>query len=218
YSRSVPFISMHGTEDGTVPYATRVINLNDLTPLPAEPAVPIIEVKGSYDMDKYSDEKGYSHKFYTWYGADHVPYISFQNSDTGAMYMDTLMQFTVKYVYEDFLGLGTVDGIEENEPPCDFNNGVRVPCSQTSVEENNRPLQQLLVYPNPAKTELHFNLHGNNGAEIKIMEVTGKTVFKQKIGQPSVTLDASNWNRGVYFLRSTDGLGNTITQKVILNN
>ncbi len=215
YSRNVPFISMHGTEDGTVPYGTRVINLNDLTPLPPEPGLPIIEVKGSYDMDRYSDEQGYTHKFYTWYGADHVPYINFQNSDTAALYMDTLMQFTVKHVYEDFLGLGEVDGIDENEPPCDFNNGVVVPCSQTSITEKSALTWPTLASPNPAQARITIQVPEQTDALVTIMDVSGKSVFRKTL-RTTETFDVADWKRGLYFVQAQSSNGESHVQKLIL--
>lgn len=209
YSSSVPVISMHGTRDGTVPFGTRVINLNDLTPIPEQPAIPIIGVQGSYDIDRHADKQGYTSKFYTWYGADHVPYINFHSDSISALYMDTLMSFTVKHVYEDFLGLGTVDGLAENDPPCDFNNGDTLPCV-TSVYNGELEQQEVSIYPNPGSDFLNIEL--NNSHQVKVMNQIGKIMFESSLSKGKSRIDTKNWSRGVYFIQS-----GTTTTKWIKN-
>lgn len=157
-SASIPMISLHGTADSTVPYGTRVINVADVqTNLPKDPPVPLIAVQGSYDMDKHAKKMGYQSSFYTWYHAPHSPHLGFKDNDTAAAYMDTVMSFTVKHVYEDFLQLGTVPGLEENKPPCDYNNGDFLPCRTSSVTENSG-LSKVFAYPNPMENETKFVL------------------------------------------------------------
>ncbi len=196
YSRNIPMISMHGTEDGTVPYATRVINLNDLTPIPDQVPIPIVGVQGSYDIDKHADNQGYSSKFYTWYGADHVPYINFQNDAASAAYMDTLMQFTVKYVYEDFLGFGLVDGVSENDPPCDFNNGEESPCL-TGID-NQVIRESLSIYPNPATNRLSVEV--KNSAEFQILSLDGRVLQQGFVTHKENGIELKGLATGSYLL------------------
>ena len=199
YSSSIPIISMHGTNDGTVPYATRTIFLNDLTPIPEQIPLPIVGVKGSYDIDKHADEMGYTSKFYTWYGADHVPYINYDNDPVAAAYMDTLMSFTVKHVYEDFLGLGEVDGLDENAPPCDFNNGDTVPCLTAinkllAVNEN-----PYTVYPNPTSNYITIESETLLPYAISITNLNGQVVIQlNAIGNSNI--DVSTLPQGSYII------------------
>lgn len=195
YARNTPIISMHGTEDGTVPYATRVINLNDITPLPPQIPLPIVGVQGSYDIDRYLDSTGNSTSaFYTWYGADHVPYIGFNNNDVSRAYMDTLMSFTVKHVYEDFLGLGSVDGLDENDPPCDFNNGDVSPC-ETSVGVNESNIQEASMYPNPFKDNLILS-ETSELQSVRITNITGKIVYEANADQKNI--NTTSFTPGIY--------------------
>lgn len=204
YARSTPIISMHGTEDGTVPYATRVINLNDITPLPSQIPIPIVGVQGSYDIDRYLDSVGSTSAFYTWYGADHVPYIGFNNNDVARAYMDTLMSFTVKHVYEDFLGLGSVDGLDENDPPCDFNNGETSPC-QTGVGLDENVLNEVFVYPNPFTNNLIIS-EGTDLESIRIINVSGQMVYESN--NDIKTINTTSFTPGIYMvtLISKDGI------------
>ena len=64
------------------------------------------------------------------------------------------MSFTVKHVYQDFLKLGTVPGIEENDPPCDYNNGDYLPCNTSNIIEGTEDMVKL--YPNPFSDILQF--------------------------------------------------------------
>ncbi len=219
YSSNVPVISMHGTNDATVPYATRVINLNDLTPLPPEPAVPIIEVQGSYDIDKHAKKKGYSSVFYTWYGAPHVPYIQFNSSPTAALYMDSLMSFTVKHVYENFLGLGEVEGLTENAPPCDFNNGDIAPCETTSVF-NQLVLKQTKVYPNPVHDVLNVFFEDTKTTTLSatIFDLSGRIVNTKKLNSGTTeTFNVADLAPGYYTLQLQSGAKST-RQKIIVTN
>jgi len=207
YSHSMPVISMHGTNDSTVPYATRIIYLNDLTPIPPQAPLPIVQVQGSYDIDRHAKAEGYTSRFYTWYGSDHVPYIDFETSEAAQAYMDTLMSFTVKFVYQDFLGLGEVSGQSENEPPCDFNNGVTIPCSQVGIEETAGKVNQ--PYPNPASTTIQF---GSKVQAVRLIDITGREVLKRT----NVTqLLVDEVPPGIYSLEITEGNKTTAKKMVI---
>ena len=196
YSSNIPMISMHGTRDATVPYGTRVIKLNDLTPVPQQVPIPIVEVQGSYAMDKHADEQGYVSRFYTWYGAGHVPYISFNSNETAAKYMDTLMQFTVKYVYEDFLLMGEAEGIAENEPPCDWDNDDTLPCARNSVQELTW-LEQSPIIENPINNN---ELKVKYNIDAEIISLSGKRIYQGPINT-NAPLNLSTWNKGIYILR-----------------
>lgn len=202
YSRNVPIISMHGTRDSTVPYATRVIKLNDLTPIPQEVPIPIVQVQGSYDIDRHADKMGYMSKFYTWYGADHVPYINYDDGANGAAYMDTVMRFTLKHVYEVFLGGDEVDGLDENRPPCDFNNGQEDPCAITSVEKTDSKTAGF--YPNPFNNELVLQ-HLATGTSISITDITGKMIYSAKVSSANQTINTSAFHDGIYILKTSAG-------------
>ena len=205
YAINTPIISMHGTEDGTVPYATRVINVNDITPIPPQIPLPIVEVQGSYDIDRFLDETAATSKFYTWYGADHVPYINFHSDSISNLYMDTLMSFTVKHVFEDFLGLGTVSGLSENEPPCDFNNGMVHPCAvYTGVDD--LATSEHLAYPNPFENTLNLKLTTSNNY-VLIFNSLGKEIFSENKLSNHVRISTKDWKPGVYFVRIQNASG-----------
>ncbi|MES2628779.1 MAG: alpha/beta hydrolase fold domain-containing protein [Bacteroidota bacterium] len=208
YARNVPMISMHGTRDSTVPYATRVIKLNDLTPIPPQIPLPIVQVQGSYDIDRHADRSGMSSKFYTWYGADHVPYVNYDDNGAGAAYMDTVMRFTVKHVYEDFLKLGTVPGLGENEPPCDFNNGDENPCAISGIA-NEASNGQTVLYPNPAGNLMYIS-GLESGSIVTLVDLNGRICGSFNCSE-LLEINTADLEQGVYtvVIRS----GGTVEQK-----
>ncbi len=69
----------------------------------------------------------------------------------------------------------------------------------TSV--NKWEVEGLKIYPNPANKQITIEL-GNNGntTELKIKDVTGKTVFRQQVVENKTVVPLTNFAKGVYFL------------------
>ncbi len=89
----IPFVSMHGTADATVPYGSAVISV--LT-------VPLLVVDGSSSLKLQADNVGVNNPFHTWYGAPHVPYAG--TNATQMAYMDSTVDF-VKAFLRPFFGI-----------------------------------------------------------------------------------------------------------------
>jgi hypothetical protein len=79
-----PLVSMHGDQDGTVPYGSATILFLG--------AFPVMPVDGSSVIAIQADNLGILSAFHPWYGQDHVPYVSSQ------VYMDSTVTFV-----KDFL-------------------------------------------------------------------------------------------------------------------
>ena len=69
----------------------------------------------------------------------------------------------------------------------------------TSVNE--WKIDDLKIYPNPANKQITIEL-GNNGntTELKIKDVTGKTVFSQQVVENKAVVPLTHFAKGVYFL------------------
>lgn len=80
----VPIVSMHGTEDETVPYDEDTVRILDIN----------YPVAGSAAIHRRADEIGVTNSFYTWFGAGHVPFVG------NAAYMDTTFDFTSIFMHE----------------------------------------------------------------------------------------------------------------------
>lgn len=100
----IPFVSMHGTADQTVPYGSAIIYVVGF---------PILEVDGSSSLKIRADNVGVNNPFYTWPGAPHVPYAG--TSASALAYMDTTLNF-VKAFLRPFFGipLAVNENTEEN--------------------------------------------------------------------------------------------------------
>ena len=82
----IPLVSMHGTNDGTVPYSSDTIYLLGV--------FPIMEVDGSFSANEYANTIGVHNEMYTYYGAGHVPYLG------NTAYMDTTGRFISNFLYD----------------------------------------------------------------------------------------------------------------------
>ncbi|MCZ2355545.1 MAG: T9SS type A sorting domain-containing protein [Bacteroidia bacterium] len=80
---NVPFISMHGTDDATVPYKSGYVKVSTLN---------IILVDGSYVIDSFAKTINVSSQLFTWQGAGHVPYVTDQKA------MDSTVAFVSRNV------------------------------------------------------------------------------------------------------------------------
>lgn len=105
----VPLVSMHGDQDGTVPYDSdtiRVLGIN-------------YPVDGSAAIRRRAEEVGVRNAFYTFVGADHTPFILPNLITASEMaYMDTTFEFVRDFMFGVVTGSSGV-GVGEND--IDFN-------------------------------------------------------------------------------------------------
>lgn len=96
--------------------------------------------------------------------------------------------------------------------------------SLNSVSENNSIVEDISIYPIPAKENIfiHLKSHFPLDATLSITNILGQTVLKQQVkikdGFNSKTLDVSSLPNGVYFvLLNSTNYSKTFTQKIIIN-
>ena len=97
----VPIISMHGTNDDIVPYATGT-------------ALSVIEVDGSASINLRANHVGVLNPFYTFQGAGHVPFDSRVNLTNASAYIDTTFAFVRDHLYEWICGITTISAEYDN--------------------------------------------------------------------------------------------------------
>jgi hypothetical protein len=97
-NKDIKLISMHGTNDQTVPYASDYFKFFNS---------PIGFLQGGFSMDSAAQKMGITSAFCTFYGADHVPF------STNALYMDTTVKYVSKELYKQLTGL-IPSGIQNN--------------------------------------------------------------------------------------------------------
>jgi alpha/beta superfamily hydrolase len=122
-----PVVSMHGTNDNTVPYATDTIIFLGF--------VPIMQVDGSYSISAYANSIGLMNDMYTFFGADHVPYAA------NLAYMDTTVRFVSNFLYR-YMGCTPAD-------PFPLANTFVTAVNEIAKDGN-------LVFPNPSDGNITF--------------------------------------------------------------
>ena len=86
-----PLISMHGDQDGTVPYDSDTIRALDIN----------YPVDGSAAIKRRADEVRVKNPFYTFKGADHTPFIlPGLITESELAYMDTTFEFIRDHMFE----------------------------------------------------------------------------------------------------------------------
>lgn len=75
-------------------------------------------------------------------------------------------------------------------------------------------IDDLNIYPNPAKDKIQFTNFNASSAEVRIFNILGKQVFHQpKLTEK--TIDVSQFNKGIYLLKVTVD-GKSRTQKLVI--
>jgi hypothetical protein len=60
-------------------------------------------------------------------------------------------------------------------------------------------ITNLEVYPNPATTNINFNVVSENGGIVVVRDLTGAKVATSALDQSGTTLSVENFNNGMYF-------------------
>ena len=77
------------------------------------------------------------------------------------------------------------------------------------VNENSNTYE---VYPNP--TDGIFTIEGANITRVEVFNLVGQMVYEAQ--GKTVTVDASNWNKGIYMINIIDQNGSIKTQKLMV--
>ncbi len=80
----IPIVSLHGTNDGVVPYGDGMITLFGLN----------MNVMGSYAIHNRMIELGNNSAFLSWEGVDHTPFIS------SSAFMDETIEFSANFIHD----------------------------------------------------------------------------------------------------------------------
>ena len=69
------------------------------------------------------------------------------------------------------------------------------------------------VYPNP--TTGQFTVEGANVAKVDVYNLVGQKVCEQQ-GSKVVNIDATDWNKGLYFVNIIEENGAVVTKKLVV--
>lgn len=156
----VPVVSVHGTEDATVPYGTGMISLT---------AIPIIEVDGSSVVHAAADASGVENCLHTLEGLDHVAHIG--NSDAYDATISAIAGSMSGWLCDDWtMSCETYD--------------------YTSDIPDFAALASWTLYPNPMASGEKIRWQGLSGVQtLQVADASGRQVMQQSVnGRSSATL------------------------------
>jgi acetyl esterase/lipase len=179
----VPFVSLHGTNDQTVPYGHAMLYIG---------SYPILVVDGSWSLNKRAMNSGTPNTFYTFNGADHVPY--YGTSAANIAYMDT-----------------TTDVVKT------FLRPLLVQPSSTGMNEQKETIS-ISVYPNPASDIVYVDLSQNvsNNYTAQVLDIAGRTVQQFNISSNHSHFPVAGLPAGIYFLRMENKEGEVLNKKFVV--
>lgn len=178
-----PLFSVHGTEDGTVPYGEGIISLDI-----AGFGVDLIDVDGSSIVHASADELGMDHCLVTVEGAGHVPHL-YNNADYD-LTLSALAGKLGEWACEDYV------------PICggyDYN-------AETGVEHHTHALlaHAPVVYPNPASATGHVQVLFPQSGDWQLMTAMGQ-ILHHGFALAGSTLTWEGLNSGWYVLKTERG-------------
>lgn len=172
-----PVFSLHGTADGTVPYATDVITLLGF--------FTIQTVHGSASVHDHADRIGLDNCFHTYHGQGHTPHVG------GGVHLDTTIVKSANFLAGLACNTGTIEcgylatGLESSV----FAEGV-------AVYPN--PAQQSLNIEIPAAVTGDWSLEIFDLVGARVKHTTG-------INNKFYQMDRQGLPAGMYVLRITSG-------------
>lgn len=85
--------------------------------------------------------------------------------------------------------------------------------NSSGIATNTEPI----AYPNPANDEVTIMAAGNHEQHLQILDISGKTLLNKKMHSSS-TIDTSQWETGVYFIKVTHPKTGAVSMvKLIVN-
>jgi para-nitrobenzyl esterase len=196
----VPFCSLHGDDDGTVPYYTDVAVVAGFN---------VIQLDGSRILNEQADAIGIQNNFYTHYGAGHAVYA------TSAAYMDTTINFVTDFLV-DFMGCSEPILQPDNTPsglaplyPLTYC-GLGINEGEFEINAN--------IFPNPSNNLITVQLEGTSKIQsIEILDLSGRSIESVNLNTSEYTIEKNGIGSGTYILKFTDSEGKTGTSRIIFN-
>jgi poly(3-hydroxybutyrate) depolymerase len=194
-SNDEPVLSLHGDEDGTVPFGTDMISITGF---------PVMEVDGSETIHVKAETLGLKNCFKAEYGAGHVPHTG------NATYTDTVDLYATQWLLHFVCGDAEYCKCNTPEDPVACHNAPAADISEYTKDES-----YLNTFPNPAYNEINVYANGNTIDKIEVTNINGQVVYNANINAIDHRIDVSEFNEGIYFVKvsTTKGIQ---TNKVII--
>ena len=211
-SEDPPLCSLHGNNDGTVPYNRGVANVS---------GIDIMLLDGSRMLYEHTQAIGFQHNFYTYTNAGHVPY---GVGASAPAYMDTTINFVSDFLVDQ---LGCTETVLQpaNSPvetstlypytPCTGNSPLVVDCSDLGLNDIDNSIS-MSVYPNPSSDQMTV-VFGNGifVNEVVLLDLSGRIINSYDVNSSSLIIRKNNLKAGTYILKSISDKGVISTHKII---
>lgn len=170
--------SIHGTEDGTVPYGSGTISYL---------GIDLIDVDGSSVVHEKAEEIGLDHCFITVDGAGHVPHVDVLNPDYYDLTISALAGKLGEWACEDYVAF--CSGYDHTAPT-----------SVSEYEDNASPL----VFPNPASAHEVIRMRFPASSEWTLTNVMGQTT-ETGFAPEGSEVELQGLPAGMYVLQTASG-------------
>jgi predicted esterase len=209
-SGDVPFVSIHGTADGTVKYNRGIVN----------PGTPLMYLDGSRLLFDRACAVNVQNNFYTFPGAPHVPYAG--ASANAIAYMDTTDNFIRDFLI-DQLGCTNSPLQLANSPlqaailyPTNYCDGS--PVNETCIVGINEESLSFSVelFPNPSEGVVHLRTQEFNFSQVAVLDLLGRTVLKIQPNNQEVILELSHLSPGNYLVTYLLNNGSYGTKQLVI--
>lgn len=195
----VPLCSLHGNNDGIVPYNRGVATVSSFQ---------IMYLDGSRMIDAQCNAIGVQSNLYNFYGQDHVPYASSQ------AYMDTTINFVRDFVI-DVLGCSETPLQAENAP-LENPNFYQLTYCGLGIDETAQ-LNDVKIYPNPAKDHLTIELNEESVYQVNLVDIRGRSIMNRSFSGSLISIEDLHCEPGVYFVHIENSSGVSATHQVVID-
>ncbi|GIV33021.1 MAG: hypothetical protein KatS3mg031_0556 [Chitinophagales bacterium] len=189
-----PMVSMHGTDDGTVPYCSEVIEVQRNS---------IIMVDGSASIKYRTARLGINNPFFTWRGGGHVDftnYFAFQPSKKPLV--DTTVWFIRDFLYEELTGIRCNQNLKDAgwlPAPCGL--PIPEPDTVTSTGLTLVTDDAMLVAPVPSDHAVQVQLPPSvQSASIAVFDNLGRRVKTYRYVNEALKIQKSDLGTGIFLL------------------
>ncbi|MES2591380.1 MAG: T9SS type A sorting domain-containing protein [Bacteroidota bacterium] len=77
-------------------------------------------------------------------------------------------------------------------------------CDGTGISDHNFLSNSLLIYPNPSNEIFNISLPTQQTFTLQIIDITGRIVYNNKNATGNITVDATGFSSGVYFVKAVN--------------
>lgn len=79
------------------------------------------------------------------------------------------------------------------------------------------PNTSISISPNPATDVIQIQRHFGGTAKISVVDIMGRTVYREKSNSRNIQIPISDWHSGMYYVQVADEFGNRVgVQKVVV--